>query len=129
MPPGVAKAQVLLKLRTCPPLTSLIVPRGCNNASSVYKKTEHSPWELQVEGRLVQVSVSDNDHVWGVNSHNRIFRRTMNGWQQVSGSLKCVSVGPAGVWGVNSHDDIFYRTGTYGDVDTDGIEVMEAKKQ
>ena len=72
---------------------------------------------------MKQVSVSDKDHVWGVNNGDYIYRRTGNSWQQVSGRLKVVSVGQSGVWGVNSNDDIFYRTGTYGDPDTQGTGV------
>ena len=72
-----------------------------------------------------QISVSDKDHVWGVNSGDYIYRRTGDSWQQVSGRLKVVSVGQSGVWGVNSNDDIFYRTGTYGDPDTQGTGVSK----
>ena len=38
----------------------------------------------------------------------------------VAGSLKGVSVGPAGVWGVNGQNEIFYRTDTYGDASSGG---------
>ena len=72
---------------------------------------------------LTKVSVSDNDHVWGVNSGDNIYRRTGNTWERVSGGLKVVSVGQSGVWGVNTNDDIFYRTGTYGDPDSQGTGV------
>ena len=72
---------------------------------------------------LLKISVSKNNHVWGVNSGDYIYRRTGNRWQQVSGRLKVVSVGLSGVWGVNSNDDIFYRTATYGDPDSQGTGV------
>ena len=74
---------------------------------------------------LFQVSVSDQDRVWGVNFANNIWRKTGNAWQRISqsGGLKCVSVGQSGVWGVDRNDYIYYRTGTYGDVDTAGTGV------
>ena len=73
----------------------------------------------------IKISVSKNNHVWGVNSGDYIYRRTGNRWQQVSGRLKVVSVGLSGVWGVNSNDDIFYRTATYGDPDSQGTGVSK----
>eukprot|EP00058_Branchiostoma_floridae_P010020 XP_002595508.1 hypothetical protein BRAFLDRAFT_69086 [Branchiostoma floridae] len=42
-------------------------------------------------------------------------RNNGTSWQQLDGSLRYVSVGPAGVWGVNCNNDIWYREGTYGD--------------
>lgn len=34
-------------------------------------------------------------------------------WHRITGGLKVVSAGQAGVWGVNKHDYIYYRVGTY----------------
>ena len=95
---------------------------GVNRQFQIWKRTTSTSW-VRIPGGLKQVSVSDKDHVWGVNSGDHIYRRTGDSWQQVSGRLKVVSVGQSGVWGVNSNDDIFYRTGTYGDPDTQGTGV------
>ena len=64
-----------------------------------------------MSGRLTQLDISSDDILWGVNSARQIYIRNGNGWTQVGGSLKHVSVGKAGVWGVNSHRDIYYREG------------------
>ena len=78
------------------------------------------------------MDVSENDHVWGVNSAGNIYRRTgtetlENGdnWEQedIEGAAIQVSVGPAGVWVVDQNQDIFYRVGTFGDPDTGGTAV------
>lgn len=62
-------------------------------------------------GKLTQLDISSDDILWGVNSARQIYIRNGNGWTQVGGSLKHVSVGKAGVWGVNSHRSIYYREG------------------
>lgn len=51
-------------------------------------------------GKLTQLDISSDDILWGVNSARQIYIRNGNGWTQVGGSLKHVSVGKAGVWGV-----------------------------
>ena len=67
-------------------------------------------WSV-VSGRLVQVDVSSDDIVWGVNSTDSIYIRNGDGWSQVGGALKHVTVGEAGVWGVNGNEDIYFRDG------------------
>ena len=62
-------------------------------------------------GRLIQVDVSPDDIVWGVNSADYIYIRNGNGWSHVGGALKHVTVGEAGVWGVNRARYIYYRQG------------------
>ena len=50
--------------------------------------------------------------MWGVNKAEHIFRlKQDNTWKRISGSLKHVTVGDAGVWGVNKRDLIFYYLG------------------
>ncbi|KAL5254986.1 hypothetical protein ACHWQZ_G014437 [Mnemiopsis leidyi] len=93
---------------------------GIGTGQQIYQRGAGASEWTKINGGLSQISVSDKDHVWGVNSGDYIYRRTGDSWQQVSGRLKVVSVGQSGVWGVNSNDDIFYRTGTYGDPDTQG---------
>ena len=57
----------------------------------------------------------DDSVVWGVNSGDEIFRwRGGNSWERISGGLKVVSSGQAGVWGVSHDHKIWYRKGTYG---------------
>lgn len=73
-------------------------------------QSNHPNWSLQ-SGRLKQLDLSPYNILWGVNSNHQIFIRNGNGWTWVSGRLKHVSVGNAGVWGVNKHDNIYYREG------------------
>ena len=70
--------------------------------------------------KYVSVCPSTNE-VWGVNTQDQIFKRLGisahskqgNGWKQIEGSLKVVSVANAGIWGVTRNDDLYYRTGTF----------------
>ena len=65
--------------------------------------------------------MSPNDKVWGVNKKGSIYRyQGNNKWQNVSGKLNVVSVGPSGVWGVNRGGSIYYRRGTYANDNTRG---------
>ena len=70
-----------------------------------------------------QLDVSDNGHVWGVNSGGNIYRWTGRNWQHIGGRAKQVTVGPSGVWVVNRGNNIYYRRGTYGDRNTAGSGV------
>ena len=49
--------------------------------------------------------------VWGVNTHDQIWKKTPTSWQKIDGSLKDISVGKNSVWGTNKYDDIFKRVG------------------
>jgi len=98
---------------------------GVNKNQDIYTKSGRGPW-IRIAGRLIQVSVSPNDRVWGVNAAHNIYKYNRGGgdapWTQVGGELKSVSVGQTGVWGVTEQHDIYYREGTYGDVDTLGTK-------
>ncbi|XP_071804849.1 uncharacterized protein [Asterias amurensis] len=105
---------------------------GVNSNDNIYYRagiSNASPtgtsW-VQVAGALKHVSVSQKGHVWGVNSNDDIFHRIAasicypeGSWKHISGKLKQISVGDAGVWGVNSGDSIYYRVGTFGDPASD----------
>jgi len=69
-----------------------------------------------VPGRLKDIAVSDNDDLWGLNKHGRIyFSSGSNGaWQRVNGHLKNIAVSGSTVWGVTPNDRIFYRDGYHG---------------
>jgi len=54
--------------------------------------------------------VNANDQIWvrtGIHSENP----KVSGWERVSGALKQIEVGEAGVWGVNANDQIYRRVG------------------
>lgn len=72
--------------------------------------TANPDWDI-VSGKLVQLDISPDDILWGVNSGHYIYIRNGNGWSQVGGLLTHVTVGKAGVWGVNVHKNIYYREG------------------
>ncbi|XP_019635211.1 PREDICTED: plasminogen-like [Branchiostoma belcheri] len=91
--------------------------------------TYGSTWETVQGVKLKQLDASSNaNQLWGVDSNNNIFRRTGispnrpagTDWEQIDGSMKFVTVGPAGVWAVDANDDIFYRTGTFGNKASSG---------
>lgn len=73
----------------------------------------------------MQISVSQKNHVWGVNKYKQIYRRIKKTkkWVRVSGGLKVVSVGGSGVWGISASNKIYHRVGTFGDRDTSGTKV------
>ena len=75
-------------------------------------------WQ-QYPGALVRVAVGPKG-VWGVNSHQEIYKKTLNSWEKVSGSLKDISVGKNSVWGVNRNEDIWARSGSGGFVHVSG---------
>ncbi|CAG8758143.1 25879_t:CDS:2, partial [Gigaspora rosea] len=84
-------------------------------AVSIGVGTDGTVW-VKVDGALVQISVGDKNHVWGVSRQNEIFYRTngdINGtWVRVAGALKQVSVAADGtVWGVNNNGAIFRWNG------------------
>ena len=79
-------------------------------AGSMGAHVANPNWSV-VSGRLIQVDVSPDDIVWGVNSAHNIYIRNGNGWSQVGGALKHVTVGEAGVWGVNRYRNIYFRNG------------------
>ena len=62
-------------------------------------------------GHLRQIDHGLTTEVWGVDNHDVIYRlkNDKSSWQLISGSLKHVTAGEAGIWGVNRYDDIFYR--------------------
>ena len=66
----------------------------------------------QIPGTLIQIDSGLTTAVWGVSIHDSIYRlKDGRSWEQISGHLKHVSVGEAGVWGVNDGDEIYYRDG------------------
>ena len=73
--------------------------------------TNANPDWSRVSGRLTQLDISPEDIVWGVNRADNIYIRNGNGWSRISGALKHVTVGKAGVWGVNGGRNIYYREG------------------
>ena len=77
----------------------------------------------QYQTMILQLDVSDNGHVWGVNRGQNIYRWTGHNWQHIGGKAVQVTVGPSGVWVVNRSHDIYYRKGTYGDKNTAGSGV------
>ena len=80
---------------------------------SFYKtvRTSAKPdWSL-ISGALVQLDISPDDIVWGINSADNIFIPNGNGLSQVEGALEHVTVGDSGVWGVNDARMIYYREG------------------
>uniref|UniRef100_A0A8D0GD08 Fish-egg lectin n=1 Tax=Sphenodon punctatus TaxID=8508 RepID=A0A8D0GD08_SPHPU len=50
---------------------------------------------------------ASNGQVFGVNNENNIYTLHGDSWVRLPGSLKHVTVGPAGVWGVNSNNNIY----------------------
>ena len=77
----------------------------------------------QPQTTILQLDVSDNGHVWGVNRGQNIYRWTGHKWQRIGGKAVQVTVGPSGVWVVNRAHMIYYRKGTYGDKNTAGSGV------
>jgi len=73
--------------------------------------TRHIPPLNEV---MMQVSVSEYDHVWATSLEQSIYRWVGDHWMRVFGRLKVASIGPAGVWGITHNDDIYYRIGTRG---------------
>ena len=47
-------------------------------------------WD-KVDGKLKQISVSDNGHVWGTSANGRIWRWENNRWKQVGGKFYFIS--------------------------------------
>jgi virginiamycin B lyase len=63
-----------------------------------------STW-LQVQGNLANVSCAADGTVWGVSSHDKIYRYTGSTWVQIPGTMKSVSVGSAtNVWALDGSD-------------------------
>ncbi|CAB4424458.1 unnamed protein product [Rhizophagus irregularis] len=63
---------------------------------------------MRIDGFLKQISVGDENNVWGVNSKDEVFYRRNNIWVQAPGNLSQVSVGADGTcWGVNANHEIF----------------------
>ncbi len=64
----------------------------------------------RLSGDLTQVSVGDDNTIWGLNSNDVIYNWNGSAWQQISGDLVKISAASDGtVWGINSNDAIFYR--------------------
>ncbi len=68
-----------------------------------------APSWAKVSGQLKQLDISPSDVVWGVNSLYDTWLRVGTTWKRVTGDLKHVSVGNAGVWGVNQWDYVYFR--------------------
>merc|ERR1719318_2284393 len=102
---------------------------GVNKEGDVYKRedvgTDRNPtgrgWtRINAPKPMKQLDVHDGT-VWAIGTDDSIwYSRNGNGWKQIDGLLKVVSVGKAGVWGVNSKDEIFYRQGTSVNPKSDG---------
>uniref|UniRef100_A0A3B1J194 Fish-egg lectin n=1 Tax=Astyanax mexicanus TaxID=7994 RepID=A0A3B1J194_ASTMX len=61
-----------------------------------------------VPGSLKQIDVGERTACFGVELQAmEIFTLYSGAWTRISGSLKHVSVGPAGVWGVNANNYIY----------------------
>ena len=64
-------------------------------------------------GLLRQVSIGDDEKVWGVNAEDAIYRWNGSGWDKINGRLKHISVGAGrSVWGVNAEDAIYRWNGS-----------------
>lgn len=61
----------------------------------------------QHPGELKQISVGDSNHVWGIDTRQKVVRWTGEAWQQIPGALSTVSVGEDGtVWGITSRGGV-----------------------
>jgi len=94
---------------------------GVDSNGKVYKRFGDQDWK-RIKGELTNIDVSDNNHVWGCDRHGDIYRLRYYSWQQISGKMVQISVGPSGVWSVNSGGSVYYRKGTYGDKDVAGSD-------
>ena len=66
-----------------------------------------------IAGALIQIDHGLTQDVWGVNKYHYIYRLNADKtWTHISGLLKHVTTGEAGVWGVNAHDNIYFRAGS-----------------
>jgi len=92
---------------------------GVNTNDEVFKKVGDGPFE-KIEGNLMQVSVSQKDHAWGIRSDLSVHQMIGGHWTDVGGVLQMVSIGASGVWGVDDYGDIFNRHGTHGGHETRG---------
>lgn len=88
-------------------------------------KAKHSGWNCpdafgiesfrwnRTTGLLKQVSIGDDESVWGVNTNDNIYRWNGRSWDKMPGLLKHVSVGRGNtVWGVNANDNIYRWNGS-----------------
>jgi hypothetical protein len=76
----------------------------------------------------MQVDVSEEGHVWGVNKQGRVYKWTGSGWEgvgSVPGGALQISVGYSGVWCVSKRHQIYHRVGTYNDLNSKGSKVIE----
>ena len=65
-------------------------------------------WTKQLK-RFAVVDSGITKRVWAVKSNGVIFKLVKGKWRKVSGRLRHISSGQAGVWGVNRHHSIYYR--------------------
>ena len=80
-------------------------------SNTIYFIAVLAPSWARIGGKLRELDISPSDVVWGVNSEHSIYIRLGTRWEKVTGGLKHVSVGNAGVWGVNRFDHIYFREG------------------
>ena len=67
-------------------------------------------WPI-IPGGLKQIDHGLTKEVWGVNSHDEIYRlKEDTTWMRIPGGLKHVTAGKAGIWGANRNDDIYFMT-------------------
>eukprot|EP00091_Calanus_sinicus_P024999 TRINITY_DN9298_c0_g1_i1.p1 TRINITY_DN9298_c0_g1~~TRINITY_DN9298_c0_g1_i1.p1 ORF type:complete len:275 (-),score=49.97 TRINITY_DN9298_c0_g1_i1:241-1065(-) len=90
----------------------------------------------KVDGSLKVVAVGDyRNGVWGVNSKDEIFVRTISSpssvgqrWKRIDGALSFISVGSLGeVWGVNSGGRVYKREGVGARGSPSGTKWTEIK--
>ncbi len=89
---------------------------GVNKWDNIYYRSGvYGSWR-QIDGKLVQVSVSDDgQHVWGVNKKNELFHRNGVGgsWKKKADYFRHVSVNSDGkhVWGILGNGNVVHSTG------------------
>lgn len=86
---------------------------GVNRYDDIWRRPVnhgHGPW-TNIPGKLIHVSASGKNYIWGVNREQRIYKckKPCNGaWQLVDGLLKQLDGGSTYVYGVNRYNDIYY---------------------
>ena len=88
---------------------------------------EGEEWK-EVEGRMVQVVVTDSGVAWGVDPRGRVVvRRRDGGWKDAGAPrARVVAAGSAGVWVVGRNHEVYFRRGSPGEdggvwIKVDGI--------
>ena len=95
---------------------------GITTKFKVFQLLKDGTQEVQMDGRLKQLSVSPKGDVWGVNLEGTAVQRVEDRWEQLDcdgdvkhGHVLMVAVGQAGVWLITKDHEVFHRIGTQGD--------------